>query len=117
MECDSAHSLIEKQCKGEIILMPYDYVKIIKKSRKNPEPFDVELLNHKYFLDFKDFQMYKSIRPGNFKGDPEVKDICALKYNHSSSIIEFKLLYDDPYCTLPQRVKTYEPININSYKP
>lgn len=49
MECDLVHSLIKRQCKGEDLFLPYDFVKIIKKSRKNPTPFDVELLNHKYF--------------------------------------------------------------------
>lgn len=62
--------------------------------------------------------MNKSIHPGNFKGDPEVKFIRAHKYNHNSSIIAFKLLFNDPYCALPQRFKNYKPeININSYKP
>lgn len=118
MECDSVHSLIERQSKGEDIFLPYDFVKIIKKSHKNPKPLDVELLTYKYFLDFKDYQIYRSIHPGNSKGDPEVKDVRAFKYNPNSLVIEFKLLFDDIYCALPQRVKSLHPeININSYKP
>lgn len=78
---------------------------------------DVELLTYKYFLDFKDHQIYRSMRPGNSKGDPEVKDVRAFKYNPNSLVIEFKLLFDDMYCALPQRVKSLHPeININSYK-
>jgi len=57
MECDSVHSLIERQSKGEDIFLPYDFVKIIKKSRKNLKPLDVELLTYKYFLDFKDYHI------------------------------------------------------------
>lgn len=41
----------------------------------------------------------------------------AFKYNPISLIIEFKLLFDDIYCELPQRVKPIDTeININSYK-
>jgi len=118
MECDSVHSFIERQSKGEDIFLPYDFVKIIKKSRKYPKLLDVELLTSEYFLNFKDNQIYRSIRPGNPKDNSEVKDVRVFKYNPTSLIIKFKLLFDDMYCALPLRVKSLEKeININSYKP
>jgi len=44
--------------------------------------------------------------------------VRAFKYNPNSLVIESKLLFDNIYCVLPQRVKSlYPEININSYKP
>lgn len=76
------------------------------------------MLSHKYFLDFKDFQVYRSIHPGSNRGDPEVNDIRAIKYNPNDFNIEFKLLFDDPYCVLPQRIKKIlTKVNIDTYNP
>lgn len=38
------------------------------------------------------------------KGDPEVKDIRSLMYEPSSYSINFKLIFDEPYCKIPQKV-------------
>lgn len=46
---------------------------------------------------------YTSIRPGIGKGEPEVKDIRAIKYDPSTSYIYYKLLFDEPYCVIPKK--------------
>lgn len=104
MECDSAHSLIERKIENQDIFLPSDYVRLTKESRINPSPFEAILLTHNYFYDFKDLNMYNSIRPGIGKGEPEVKDIRELLYDPSTSCIYFKLSFDDPFCAIPKKV-------------
>jgi len=68
MEYDSIHSLKEK-----LFFLPYDFVKIIKKSKITR----CRIITYKYFLDCKEYQVYRSIRSMNSEGDPEVKDVRA----------------------------------------
>ena len=81
-----------------------DYVKIFRKARQNPSPFDVVVLDHSFFffffLDFAKTGLYKSIRPGRGKGDPVVTDIRCLKYTPDKTI-QYTLDYDDEWASLP----------------
>lgn len=81
MPCDSVHSKIEKVLKNKEIYLPSDYCKLTKIARQNPNPYESILMVHSDFKDYKGIIFYKSIRPGKLKGDPEVKDIRALKYD------------------------------------
>jgi len=63
------------------INLPSDYVRITKEARTIPCPYQAKLIVHKFFHDYKINQTYKSIRPGKGNGDPEVRDIRALKYD------------------------------------
>lgn len=60
------------------------------------------MMVHSDLNDYKGVIFYKSIRPGKFKGDPEVKDIRALTYDPKSQKIYFKLNFDDVYQEIPQ---------------
>lgn len=114
MQCDSAHSLIERKMRGKDIYLPSDFIKITRDARKNPAPFGAMLLSHDFFLNFKAHQIYNTIRPGKEKGDPEVKDLRALQYNfqHQRSSF-FKLVFDDPYIELPLRRNPKINLNAN----
>jgi len=46
MQCDSAHSLIERKLKGHDIYLPSDYIRITKDARKNPSPLEATLLKY-----------------------------------------------------------------------
>ncbi|KAF0733939.1 Uncharacterized protein FWK35_00021602 [Aphis craccivora] len=91
MPCDSVHSKIEKVLKKKEIYLPSDYCKLTKIARQNPNPYESILMVHSDFKDYKGIIFYKSIRPGKFKGDPEVKDIRALKYDAISQNIYFNI--------------------------
>jgi len=69
---------------------------------------------HSDFKDYKGIIFYKSIKPGKSKGDPEVKDFRALKYDPISQKIYFKLSFDDEY----KEISHYNPSrkNIDIYK-
>jgi len=59
------------------------------------------MMVHSDFNDYKGVIFYKSIRPGKSKGDPELKDIRALKYDPKSQKIYFKFNFDDEYQEIP----------------
>lgn len=50
MECDSAHSLIERKIKGTDIFLPSDFIKITQNARLNPKPFEAKI--RKYINQF-----------------------------------------------------------------
>ncbi|XP_060848117.1 uncharacterized protein LOC132927581 [Rhopalosiphum padi] len=104
MECDSAHSMIERKLHNKDIFLPSDYVRITTEARKFPNSYEAVLLKHDYFYDFKPLKEYTSIRPGIGKGEPEVKDIRALLYDPSSFKIYYKLLFNEPYCEIPKKI-------------
>ncbi|CAI6352478.1 unnamed protein product [Macrosiphum euphorbiae] len=56
MECDSAHSLIERKLKNKDIYLPSDYIRITTEARVKPYPFEAFLLTHSYFYDFKNLK-------------------------------------------------------------
>lgn len=98
MPCDSVHSAIERKLKNKEIHFPSDYVRINKEARTTPCPYQATLFDHAFFNDYKINQTYKSIRPGKRKGDPEVRDIRALKYDHVTQMIYYKLNFNDSCC-------------------
>lgn len=83
--------------------MPSNYIRLTIEIRVNPHPFESFLLNCDYFYDFKHLKAYTSVRPGVGKDEPEVKDIRFLQYNPSTSSIYYKLLFDEPYCSISKR--------------
>lgn len=105
MEADSVHSSIERAIRNRNIDVPAEYISICKTARKKPEPYDVTYLDYSFFKNFKNVQFFKSIRPGNGKGDPKVTDIRGIKYTPNSEIY-FKLTFSDDWKILPQRINT-----------
>jgi len=81
MPCDSVHSSIERTIKNKEIYLPSDYMKLTKLARKNPSPYESYSVNYSDFYDYKKLNYYKSFRPERSEGDPEVRNIRALKYD------------------------------------
>lgn len=106
MEADHIHSMIEKKLKNRDIHLPFDYVKITQKARKNPMPIDTKYLDYKFFKKYDDSALlkYSSIRPGRFKDDPTVSDLKHLLYN-PDGIIQYKIDFNDELKILPHRTK------------
>ena len=106
MEVDSCHSLIERALRGITINVPYDYINIFLKARKNPKPFKVNYLDHTFFKDYSKLGPYQSIRPGRGKGDPHVTHIRCLCYS-PDGVIRYKLSVDEDWNIVP-KTKTYD---------
>lgn len=102
MEVDSCHSRIEARLKNRHIFVPYDYVSIIKEARQTPFPYQVEYLDHTYFLNFANFGSLKSIRPGRAVGDPTVTSMKGIRYL-PTGVIDFKLDFSHDWSPLPDK--------------
>lgn len=111
MECDSVHSLIERQLNKREIYLPGEYVSITKHARKNPFPLDTKYLQHDFFKDYSDplFQWYSSIRPPG----ATVFEIRTLKYT-PEGVIYFKTNFDSDY--EPLRKTRCVSLNNGNYK-
>lgn len=117
MPCDSVHSMIEKVLKNKEIYLPSDYMKLTKLARQKPNPYESTMMVHSDFKDYKDIIFYKSIRPGKSKGDPEVKDIRALKYDPMSQKMYFKLNFNNEYQEIPLYNRVRKGIDFNKEVP
>lgn len=53
MECDSAHSLIERKIKNKDIYLPSDFIRSTTEARVKPYPFEAFSLTHSYFMILK----------------------------------------------------------------
>lgn len=91
MECDSVHSNIEEKLKNREIYLPSQYHSITKEARKNPLPYESEILNFSFFKNFSkpDIMAYSSIRPGRVAGDHTVHDLKAIRYNPTGKNFPF----------------------------
>ena len=101
MECDSMHSTIERQIRGNVYT-PNDYAALMLNARRNPFPYIVEEL---IFSDFEKLsaEYLSSIRPGRVAGDATVSDIRGLLYE-PQGVVHFKLKFSDGWEALPQRI-------------
>lgn len=52
MECDSAHSKIEKKSKPTAVYTPECWAQVMRMVRTNPSPFNVTKLMHDDFINF-----------------------------------------------------------------
>jgi hypothetical protein len=96
MECDSAHSCIERKYRKKEIFVPQMYVQCIKEARQshNSTPYEVEYVDHTFFKNFEALTYYPSIRPGRGVGSSVVTDIRVVKYLPEGKM-QFKLSYSD----------------------
>ncbi|XP_060843700.1 uncharacterized protein LOC132927277 [Rhopalosiphum padi] len=117
MPCDSVHSSIERTIKNKEIYLPSDYMKLTKLARKNPSPYESHSVNYSDFYDYKKLNYYKSIRPGRSKGDPEVRNIRALKYDPTTKKIYYKINFEHEYTELPQYHRTKKTIDLSINTP
>ncbi|KAF0715859.1 Uncharacterized protein FWK35_00033945, partial [Aphis craccivora] len=98
MECDSAHSTIERSYKN---IDPVFYSHIA--ARKFPKPYRSRLLDHTFFKDFSiaEMMVYKSIRPGHRPGDPIYEP---------TGLIYYKINFEDDlqlFSTRPKHVTKF----------
>lgn len=98
MEVDSMHSTIERKIRNTKINVPADYVTICKNACIN-NPYYVEYLSFTFFKSFTNISFFKSIRPGNKKGDPVVTEIKSLMYKPNKTIC-YKLRFTENWCDL-----------------
>ena len=89
MECDSAHSVIERRKKSRSIYTPAQYARLIEEARVS-KPYKVHYINHEFYMNYSELRYYPSIRPGNKVGNPQVVNIRALQYSQSGGI-QYKL--------------------------
>jgi len=99
MEVDSMHSTIERKVRNKKINIPADYVTICK-TACTKEPYYVEYLTFDFFKSFSKILFFKSIRPGNKKGDPVVTEIKCLMYKSDKTVF-YKLRFSENWATLP----------------
>lgn len=57
MECDSAHSKIEKKSKPTAVYTPEGWAQVMRMARTNPSPFNVTKLMHDDFINFNPGQL------------------------------------------------------------
>jgi len=92
-------------------------MKLTKHARKNPSPYESHSVTYSDFYDYKKLNYYKSIRPGRSKGDPEVRNIRALKYDPTTKKIYYKINFEHDYTELPQYHRTKKTIDLSINAP
>ncbi|KAK7115597.1 hypothetical protein V1264_001435 [Littorina saxatilis] len=102
MEVDSVHSAIERKLRGRQIYWPADYIEVMESARTTKAPYVVKNLDYSFFKDFSGLKYYRSIRPGNSVGEPQVTYIRALLYTADGQI-SYKLHLSDSWSPLPRR--------------
>lgn len=102
MECDSAHSTIERSYKNIDIYLPSQYSIHTIAARKFPKPYRSRLLDHTFFKDFskEEMMVYKSIRPGHRPGEPTVNDLRWIQYE-PTGLIYYKINFEDDLQLFP----------------
>jgi hypothetical protein len=110
MEVDSFHSLIEHSVRNVPVFDPQDYMEHMALARniKSVSSYDTQV----HRLNYKDFNRYyykyvNSLRPGNRSEDPVVMDVRAFQYLPSGKI-QYKMLVEEDFKDLPQKVKIAE---------
>lgn len=102
MECDSVHSMIERQFKNVDVPIPSQFLLHTAQARSTPTPYRAVMLDHTFFQNFDTNVKYTSIRPGRKSGDPTVNELRVIHYD-PSGVIMFKLNFDDDLKELPFR--------------
>ncbi|KAL4126158.1 hypothetical protein QTP88_010384 [Uroleucon formosanum] len=112
MECDSAHSTIERNYRNIDVYLPSQYSIHTIAARKFPMPYRSRLLDHTFFKDFSNEKMmvYKSIRPGHLPGDPTVNELRWIQYE-PTGLIYYKINFEDDLQLLPTRPKNVTQYN------
>jgi len=81
------------------------------------KPYYVEYFNFNFFKSFSKIVFFKSIHPGNKKGDPVVTEIKALMYEANKEV-SYKLKFSEEWSNLLSRNgSTQTPISIEILPP
>lgn len=107
MECDSMHSVIERNISADVFT-ERDYVVVMEHARKKPSPYHVTSLKHENFHKM-DKLFFNSIRPGKKPGDATVHSLRGLQYKADGNV-HFKLSFseDTDWQLLPQRIQALQ---------
>ncbi|BES91079.1 Hypothetical protein NTJ_03889 [Nesidiocoris tenuis] len=111
MECDSAHSTIERKINNIEVHLTSQYASLTEVARKTPMPYRSKMIDHKFVKNFGDtnHMIYPTIRPGRKSGDPTVTNLRWLQYEPTGQI-KYKLAFQDELRDLPHRPKTVKPL-------
>ena len=110
MECDSMHSVIERNMVCDIYT-PDDLRIVMQTARRNPSPYTVTPVK---FLDFTKMSTtrFNSIRPGRKAGDSVVTQLSHLHYTPEGQIF-YKVFHEnEEWRSLPVRIANIAPENI-----
>ncbi|GFO32228.1 hypothetical protein PoB_005873300 [Plakobranchus ocellatus] len=92
MECDSMHSVIERNMVCDIYT-PNDLRIVMETARRNPSPYFVKQIKH---TDFKTMSTsrFNSIRPGRKAGDSVVIQLSHIHYTSTGQIL-YKVFHEN----------------------
>ncbi|GFN99558.1 hypothetical protein PoB_002606400 [Plakobranchus ocellatus] len=102
MECDSMHSVIERNMVCDIHT-PNDLRIVMETARRNPSPYFVKQIKH---TDFKTMSTsrFNSIRPGRKAGDSVVTQLSHIHYTSTGQIL-YKVFHEnEDWRNLPVRI-------------
>lgn len=120
MECDSVHSVIERQLRHKDIYLPSDYAAIARVARQGGPPYKVQQLRYFHFT-VPSHTFISSIRPGTKTGDSTVHDVCAYRYMRKKCEetrkkyvnVHYKLNFSDNWIEVPHKIKlTDDPVEL-----
>ena len=92
MPVDSVHATIEREVKNKTVWAPSEWATIITNSRTRPKPYEVIVLGHDDFYDWKTVQnrLFPQNKNVTTNGEPvRLKDIRKFVFNKSSDHIQF----------------------------
>lgn len=123
-EGDNAHSLIEKSIKrakkSGPIYVPYQYVQLIRTTKKSGNTFVVNELNYDDFYDLK--KLFEDITLNvnkDLQGNPvKLSEIKAIRFVKNSETYDLKYSYDSEWVTVKSKItintrKTRSDNNLN----
>lgn len=110
MECDSMHSVIERNLVCDIYT-PSDLRVVMETARRHPSPYKVKQLHHADFQKMSDIR-FNSIRPGRKAGESVVTQLSHICYTPKGQIL-YKVFHEaEDWRILPTRIATIAPENI-----
>ena len=110
MECDSMHSVIERNLVCDIYT-PSNLRVVMETARQNPSPCHVKQLQHVDFKKMPDTR-FNSIRPGRKAGDSVVTQLSPIHYTPRGQMLYKEFHEDEDWPSLPTRIATLAPENI-----
>lgn len=109
-EGDNAHSLIEKSIKrakkSGPIYIPYQYVQLIRNSKKTGNAFVVNELNYDDFYDLKKLLEDISLNTNkDLQGNPiKLSEIKVVRFVKNSETYDLKYSYEDEWVTVKSKI-------------
>lgn len=96
MPVDSVHATIESNLKNKIIWAPSEWPTVIVNSRTQPEPYEVEVMKHTDFKDFKSLQknFFPLIKKDNTGKNIKLSELKQFEFEKNSYTVRAKSSLD-----------------------